>query len=649
MDIEFGNKNPDISERRLMLIMGMLVVSAIVHTTLMFFLQDCSFAPVAPEVHSDRKWSKDVPVMEISKLVGDPLALKENLEARPAAAPVTLKEEERVEQFQGVESSVTPPTVLDSSISLPANESVAQSPLPDVAKLQPRQEILQITKPVVPDSEAALPRVVVPDLPRVKVANDITPAFDLMDNSAHSSLSQVSAPSTTTDPGIGNSKPLVPALAPPSISDDLELLGLQRIKPTVAPITIGGSPTGSDAAKKGSEVKKDVAEQIQKIESSVQPAPLPTAVVDEKLVQKEKEAVRVLRDEENVTALPFDKNVNVSLGQWIDRDHPQFKYFHVRISSKKENPLPVISKDIVFLLDASGSIGPERLISCRSALREELRKLNSGDRFNIVAFRDKFQYAFTDTAWRAVDSKAFREADEWISDVTAHGNTDVFRTLRSVLNMPRDPARPIVALVITDGVATSGLTRNAEIISRFTELNGGLISIYMYGVRKDANQYLMDMLTRASRGSWTRYTGLFRVRSASGLGDFTAQYQSPVLSDISAVFSSSSRADVYPKHVANLCEGQAIDIYGMCPADQKELVFSVRGLNGAKAYESFFRLPFSAASKLDSDVKREWAQRRLYAMVAAYTMHPNKMLMDEMHKFAKDYKLDIPYERELKK
>ncbi len=649
MDIEFGNRNPDVTERRLMLITGMLVVSAIVHTTLMFFLQDCAFAPVAPDVHSERKWSKDVPVMEISKLSGDPLALRENMEARPAAAPVTLKEEDRVEQLQSVESSATPPSVMDSSVSLPANESVVQSPLPDVAKLQPRQEILQITKPVVPDSDAALPRVVVPNVPRVKVANDITPAFDLMDSSARSSFAPVKAPSSTTEPGMGFSKSLAPRLAPPQISDDLELLGLQRIKPAVTPITIGGAPS-NDAGKKGEAAsKKDVSEETQKVESSVQPAPLPTAVVDEKLVQREKEAVRVLRDEENATALPFEKNVNVALGQWVDPDHPQFKYFHVRISSKKENPLPVISKDIVFLLDASGSIGPERLISCRSALREELRKLNSGDRFNIVAFRDKFQYAFTDTAWRAVDSRAFREADEWISDITAHGNTDVFRTLRSVLNMPRDPARPIVALVITDGVATSGLTRNAEIISRFTELNGGLISIYMYGVRKDANQYLMDMLTRASRGSWTRYTGLFRVRSASSLGEFTAQYQSPVLSDISVVFSSSSRADVYPKHVANLCEEQAIDIYGMCPANQKELVFSVRGLNGAKAYESFFRLPFSAAGKLDGDVKKAWAQRRLYAMVAAYTMHPNAMLMNEMHKFAKDYELEIPYEKELKK
>ncbi len=643
MDIDFDSGNSDTSERRLMLIFGLLVVSAVVHSTLMFFLQDCVFAPVSADIHSERKWSKDVPVMEISKLSGDPLSLEENAEARPAPPPVTLEEDERVGRFQNTETPPAPPEVADSGVVLPVTESTAVSPLPDVAKLQPRQEILRITQPVVPDTDAALPRVVIPEVPRVKVASDITPAFDLMNDPANVPIAEVKGSLQIPESGSDSGKPLAPALSPPAIGNDF---GGDPVLPGLRKAAL---PVISSAGLSKSIVRSNPSKVLQKAESSPQPAPLPAAVVDEKTVQREKESVRVLRDEENVAALPFEENVNVALGAWIDPQRPDFKYFHIRISSKKDNPLPVISKDIVFLIDVSGSIGPERLISCRSAIREELRKLNSGDRFNIIAFRDKFEYAFTDTAWRAVDARAFHDADKWISDITAHGNTDVFRSLRSVLNMPRDPARPIVALVLTDGVATSGMTRNAEIISKFTELNGGLISIYMYGVKKEANRYLMDMLTRESRGSWTRYTGLWRVRSASALGEFTARFERPVLSDIAVVFSSSSKADVYPKHVANLCEDQSIDIYGMCPAEQKDVVFSVRGLNGSQAYESLFRLPFASAGRLDRDVKKEWAQRRLYAMVAAYTRNPGKMLMNEMHDFANDYNLEIPYEKELNK
>lgn len=373
----------------------------------------------------------------------------------------------------------------------------------------------------------------------------------------------------------------------------------------------------------------------------------PPVRVDEVIVAQEKAAIRSLRDERVLTGQPFDKSVSTDLGFWIDPKNPSRKYFRVRVTTNAGNSLPIVSKDIAFLLDASGSIGNDRLRSCCNAVLEAIDRLNPGDRFNVVAFRDKFSYAFPDTAWRAVDKDSVEEARNWLSKLRAHGNTDVFRTLKSVLALPRDPARPVVALVMTDGDATSGMTRSAEIISNFSELNGGLVSIFMYGVKPEANAHLMDMITCCNRGSWTCHKGL-RWQSARGIPDLSKKFEKPVLTDVAVIFTDSSHAETYPKLAANLCEDAPIEIYGVCPADQKELVFQMRGLNAMTAFESTFTLPFASAQPLDDEVRVAWATRRLYDLIAAYARKSSKKLRADIHAFAEGYGIEVPYEKEMK-
>ena len=328
----------------------------------------------------------------------------------------------------------------------------------------------------------------------------------------------------------------------------------------------------------------------------------PPTRVDEAVLSQEMVAVRYLRDQNGSKSQPFNKNVSVDLGFRIDPKNPSRKYFRVRVTSNAGNSLPIVPKDIVFLLDASGSIGNDRLRSCRHAVQEAIDRLNPGDRFNVVAFRDKFSYAFPDTAWREADVNSVEEARKWLSTLKAHGNTDVFRALKSVLALPRDPTRPIVAFVMTDGDPTSGMMRSVEIISRISEQNGGLVSVFMYGVKPEANAYLMDMLTSYNRGDWTCHKGL-RWNAAQGVPGFSKKFEKPVLTDVTMTFSASSRAETYPKLAANLCEDAPIEIYGVCPADQQELVFQMRGLNAETPFEGTFTLPFASAQPLDDEVR----------------------------------------------
>ena len=318
--------------------------------------------------------------------------------------------------------------------------------------------------------------------------------------------------------------------------------------------------------------------------------------VDEKVVEEEKAAVKMLVASENAAELA--KFVNAvaeaeTSGGWT--------YFRVMLSPR--NDLQVVQKDLVVLVDASGSIGKDRMASIRNATKKILRSaMNSGDRFNLVAFRDRYSYAFK--SWQECDQRSFDEADRWIGNLAAHGRTDVFATIRSVLTLPRDPARPLIALVVTDGDANEGVSDTAEILSKFTALNDGLVSVYMYGVKSSANRELIDVLTRGNRGESKIYDGWRRLAGGE-MENFVERFRDPVLTDIRIVFASEVRAEAYPRLLRNLYRGDTLSFVGRVPEGTKKVSFSLRGLNGANALEGFFDLPLAAAGK-DGSVVSDW-------------------------------------------
>ncbi|MBQ6915562.1 MAG: hypothetical protein IJQ65_07565, partial [Kiritimatiellae bacterium] len=174
---------------------------------------------------------------------------------------------------------------------------------------------------------------------------------------------------------------------------------------------------------------------------------------------------------------------------------------------------------------------------------------------------------------------------------------------------PRDPARPLIALVVTDGDANAGVRDTSEILSKFTALNDGLVSVYMYGVKSSANRELIDVLTRGNRGESFIFDG-WRWSAGSGIEGLSNRFRDPVLSDLRLVFSSSTRAEAYPRRLKNLYKGESLEVVGRVPAGIKEIAFSLKGLNGVKAYEGFFRVPLASASA-DAAAAGAWRGEKL--------------------------------------
>jgi len=348
------------------------------------------------------------------------------------------------------------------------------------------------------------------------------------------------------------------------------------------------TPVGQSNEKE--EDRKDAFQPVEEVLEKV----------DEALVEQEKAAVRDMVDSEKAVELaPF---VNAAAATHTEGGWTYFKLMVV-----PRQALKPVSKDLVVILDASGSIGRDRMGSIRSAAKKILRSAaNTGDRFNLVAFRDRFSYAFR--RWQECTVTSFDAADRWLNDVAPFGRTDVFSTISSVLTLPRDPSRPLIALVVTDGDANEGVSDTHEILAKFTALNDGLISVYMYGVKSSANRELIDLLTRGNRGESYIYEG-YRWKAGAGIETLSERFRDPVLSDLRIVFSSDSKAEAYPRVLRNLYRGETLSVLGRVPAGTASVSFSLKGLNGRDPYEGYFTVPLVAGGQ-DAEIAQAWNAER---------------------------------------
>jgi Mg-chelatase subunit ChlD len=379
-----------------------------------------------------------------------------------------------------------------------------------------------------------------------------------------------------------------PVLAAPGL-DEMQLFSPGRIDENTK---IGRD---LDDGQKKDDEKKVLEENLAKMQEEIREK------VDEKIVETDKAAVKSLIDGGDAEELAKFVNTTMSSAKkdgWV--------YFKAMIAARSD--MQVVPKDFVILIDASGSIGPVRMESIRKAAKNILRSAaNSGDRFNLVAFRNRYTYAFR--RWQECTRSSFDAADKWLDDVASFGRTDVFSTIRSVLTLPRTPSRPLIALVVTDGEANVGVKHTAEILSKFTKLNDGLVSVYMYGVTSSGNRELIDLLTRGNRGESFVFGGRMKWRAGSGIESLAGRFRDPVLSDIRVIFSASTKAQAYPRLLKNLYKNEVIELVGRVPQGTEDILFSLRGLSGNVPYEGFFKMPLNIAPE-DNTIIDLWHKER---------------------------------------
>jgi Ca-activated chloride channel family protein len=295
-----------------------------------------------------------------------------------------------------------------------------------------------------------------------------------------------------------------------------------------------------------------------------------------------------------------------------------------------------VPKDVIVVIDKSGSMDGEKIVQARNAVRYVIGHLNSEDRFNVISFSDEIKtYA---NQLRGANNAG--EAKTFVDQIAADGSTDINRALLEALKSA-DLERPTTIIFITDGLPTEGETDAARIVDNFKKATHKNIRLFTFGVGDDVNTLLLDQLAQDNRGV-SAY-----VRPGQSLDEivsaFYAKISTPVLADIAIQFGSNvTISDMYPQPLPDLFAGSQLVMVGRYTGSGPSsigLSGSVNGQSQNFVYESNFT---SAGG--ESFIPRLWATRKIGSLLNEIRLHgENKELVDQIVSLSVRYGIITPY------
>ena len=204
------------------------------------------------------------------------------------------------------------------------------------------------------------------------------------------------------------------------------------------------------------------------------------------------------------------------------------KYFKLIVKVRDATiNFPVIPKEIIFLVDASGSIGMSRLAQFEKGLVYSLKHLNPDDRFNILVFKDKV-IAFNPTSLKP-NAESIKDALDFLQDLKSWSTTDIYDALRSSINLT-NAFVPSYRVVMTDGFPTTGIIDARRVINEISRINDNKVSIFTFGGGPDVDPYMLDFIAFKNRG-WSTVIGRENLMG-KGFDKFYEENKHPLLLNV---------------------------------------------------------------------------------------------------------------------
>jgi Mg-chelatase subunit ChlD len=302
--------------------------------------------------------------------------------------------------------------------------------------------------------------------------------------------------------------------------------------------------------------------------------------------------------------------------------------------------LKTMAKDVVYVVDISGSIGPDWAQEAVKGVSAALDSLNPGDRFNIVFFAERTRF-FRSAGLAEADERNLAEARQFLRDAQAGGGTDVRQALTKL--MVRDAAQDRVKdiVLISDGVPTVGTMDTRDVINLITRDNDLRTAIYCVGIGESQNVPLLEFLAYRNRG-YCLYAKNEK-QAVTVIADLASRIRYPIMRDVRVGYTGLSGGTLLPLVSRDYHQGQTASYFARIK-EKGDVRMTFAGHNGVKRLEFNFARNLKDLPQGSPLLERYWAWWRLQALY-------NMILKDgetapvraQINALKKEYKFETLY------
>ncbi|XP_078691768.1 inter-alpha-trypsin inhibitor heavy chain H4-like [Branchiostoma floridae x Branchiostoma belcheri] len=235
--------------------------------------------------------------------------------------------------------------------------------------------------------------------------------------------------------------------------------------------------------------------------------------------------------------------------------------------------LAVMPKNVVFVIDVSGSMSGDKIRQTKEAMAVILGELQGMDFFNIVTFSDRT------TRWKSelqvANQENVRAAHTYVNNMKALGGTNINDAIiesSALLDrvLGRD-SRASMIVLLTDGQPTTGVTRTNQIIANARDHLAGNHALFCLGFGYDVTFEFLERLALQNGGFARRiYPDSDSNLQLTGFFDEVAK---PLMVDVNMGYGQVGNTalqvvDVTQTAFSNFFNGSEVVVAGRFPGAQ---------------------------------------------------------------------------------
>lgn len=261
------------------------------------------------------------------------------------------------------------------------------------------------------------------------------------------------------------------------------------------------------------------------------------------------------------------------------------------IPALEYSPDEIVPKDVVFLVDTSGSQSGDPLSKCQELMRRFINGLNPNDTFTIIDFSNRVRQLSKKPLPNTPENRA--KAIAYINNLQADGSTEMLSGIRTAINFPTPAGRLRSVVILSDGYIGNENEILAEVQQHLQPGN----RLYSFGAGSSVNRFLLNRLAEIGRG----ISRIIRHDEPTEevAEKFYRQINNPVLTNIQISWQGDTESPViYPATAPDLFSEQPLVLFGR-KQDRVSGNLQISGIAaGDKHYEKTFHLIFEETGNL---------------------------------------------------
>ncbi|MCZ6500864.1 MAG: marine proteobacterial sortase target protein [Gammaproteobacteria bacterium] len=228
--------------------------------------------------------------------------------------------------------------------------------------------------------------------------------------------------------------------------------------------------------------------------------------------------------------------------QWQGTDYALLMFLPPSV-----NQVQVLPRELIIVIDTSGSMHGESIQQARAAVDRALQSLAPGDLFNLIQFNSHAEALFSASVLADPDNVTL--ARRYTHRLIADGGTNMAPALGIALGARENPGYLRQVVFITDGAVGN----EAQLLAKI-EKELGNSRLFTVGIGPAPNSWFMKKAARFGRGTHTYINNVGKV--GEKMAALLSRLEKPALKNVRIHWPADIAVEQWPEKIPDLYAGE---------------------------------------------------------------------------------------------